>query len=234
MRAVVTLPYYLASVCQIMRCTACNVGVLAPGAVGVLAQCCFDVASYPANARSILAGAQDKIAVQSALGGYILKRMRWIRRLIALSQLAGGALLIALEFGARGRGAALPVWHVALVVLLGGASAVAGLLLWRGSALGRMASLTIQALQVVQFDLAVGSYAFVAGLKFAVFATGAFLVGTNFGFLGTLVLGPNGSVAAGQAPSQVAVNLAALAAAVFLLIEGQPAGSHTSPSRPPA
>lgn len=128
--------------------------------------------------------------------------MLWIRRLVALSQLTGGALLIAVELGARGRGAPLPGWHVALAVLLGCASAATGLLLWRGSALGRRASITVFALQVVQFDLGVGSYAFVAGFKIAVFATSALLVGTHFGFLGTLTLGPNAAVAAGQAPSR--------------------------------
>src|SRR4051794_10622679 len=124
--------------------------------------------------------------------------MLWIRRLVALSQMAGGALLIAVEFGARERGASLPTWHVALAVLLGSASVAAGVLLWRGSAIGHRASLAVQALQVVQFDLGVGSYAFVAGLKVAVFATSALLVGTNSGFLGTLTLGPNAAVAAGQ------------------------------------
>ena len=160
--------------------------------------------------------------------------MLFIRRLVALAQLAGGALLIAVEFGARSRGGVLPAWHVALAVLLGSVSAAAGLLLWAGSALGRRASLAIQVLQVLQFDLGVGSYAFVAGLKVAVFVTNALLVGTNFGFLGTLTVGPNAAVASGLSPSQIAVNLSALAAAAFLVVDGRAARSAAPPSRPPA
>ena len=160
--------------------------------------------------------------------------MLWIRRLVALSQVAGGALLILVELGARGRGAALPAWHIALAVLLGSATTVAGLLLWRGSALGRRASLAVQALQVVQFDLGVGSYAFIAGLKVAVFVTSALVVGTNSGVLGTLTFGPNALVAAGATHWQIALNIAALAAAAFLLADGRSSRPDALPSRPPA
>jgi hypothetical protein len=142
--------------------------------------------------------------------------------------------LVAVELGARARGATVPAWNVTLAVLLATVSGVAGLVLWRGLPLGRWASLAVQALQLVQFELRAGTYAFVAGLKLAVFATSSLPLGTNYGFLGTLTLGRNGAVAAGLAPSWVGVNLAALAAIVFLLVDGGASRPDALPSRPPA
>jgi hypothetical protein len=112
---------------------------------------------------------------------------RRFRRIIAGSQIAGGAMLLCIIPLLLARGARWEPWYLALLLGLGVGSMTAGVWLWRGDPRGVLWSRPIQAIQIVQLRTSTWGFGVALGLH-ARFVIGNGQITTAAGFESTVNL----------------------------------------------
>lgn len=136
---------------------------------------------------------------------------RGFRRLIAGSQIAGGALVMLIVLsGFFGAGTFVGWWYAAAVEALGVFAVLAGVWLWRDDPRGYSLSRLVQGLQVVKFQLLGLTYAVSAGFELKL-ALGGGTLSTGAGVQGAVTLW------IGSTP-QAFVVINVLAAVAFILL----------------
>lgn len=102
---------------------------------------------------------------RSNAGEHLIKA---VRTLAAGSETLGGALLMANLLWQKHLGATVPWWFIGLAEIAGACSIAGGILLWREHRSGRVVSLVVQLLQILQVQARRFGYLFVAGVQLSV------------------------------------------------------------------
>lgn len=146
-----------------------------------------------------------------------------LRKFLAITEAAGGLLVLALPAILSTQGYSLKWWFWILLESFGGTAVAAGVWLWRGEPRGWKLSRIIQALQIVQFQTASFGIAILAGfqLRLLVSATG-FTVGPAFNGAFSLTVGQN-------MPWWVSINFFS-AYALFVLLRSGPERASAEPA----
>lgn len=147
---------------------------------------------------------------------------RGFRRVIAGSQIAGGALVMLIVLsGFLGTGTFVGWWYAAAIEALGVFAVLAGVWLWQDDPRGYSLSRLVQGLQVAKFQLLGVTYAVSAGFELKL-ALGGGTISTGAGLQGAL------TIWVGSTPADFVVINVLAAIALILLWEAAPAPRRLS------